>query len=517
MPNLNNSQKVRFFPMFPYGLCSHIATTLEGKNTYASRITLIGAEDDFLEQGDRRHKNNLKRVQYLTKLGYVRDTKYTCGSPSELRRFRMLTQDGICALATAPQTISAEDVFDVPNDGDIKGKLNCDGLSLSAPLQNYLDTLAVSNNASAQKAFASLLLQAVRAEVLTPFAYAAKEARAVNISTTGYSLNQLYNIWRISHINAMFRANGHLTNLDRRPYDTGFAVDGITSPQSYADYIEKRGHTPASISYFALNKWYQNNPDYYTITQTEPAPGEAAYRRWLATPVFYDSIEMRRIDKRMDDEKKPELKGSKQTLFAIYAGVAFGKKCNYICYHGKPGPFKWIKYREENTIYKTVTAIHRMKTANPDIPWRDSVEYGLYFCSSQYQFAAIFDKTIEKHKKKQKCDSFDTDEPFTSLHAVPVNDSGTFELLLLMEMAPVEAENRIYNKLETMDEHFIRTGNPIYPFLYKNRRVFLGHLMDIRKINYALVDYLNGHRFHICCLPEQFAYYRQLFPDLEFL
>lgn len=41
--------------------------------------------------------------------------------------------------------------------------------------------------------------------------------------------------------------------------------------------------------------------------------------------------------------------------------------------------------------------------------------------------------------------------------------------------------------------------------------------MDISKINEALVEYLNGRKFHICCFTEQAKWYRMLFPDVQIL
>ena len=310
----------------------------------------------------------------------------------------------------------------------------------------------------------------------------------------------------------MFRSNGFLTNLDRRPYDTHFLFDGIDSLASYSKYIRKYGYTPAALTYYSLSKWYAENPGFYKITQRYPDESEEAKQAWLHTPAFYATRELPNFN---DRESLPA-RGSQKKINAIFIGLAMGKKMNYLCYHGHSGPVKWLQKREVRAKEEMQRVIQHMKMLNPEMTNQESVDFALYFCSSHHQFKALFGRTIERHKKGL-CKNFLMDKPFVSIHAIPVNDCGTVLLWCLMEMSPMEIEARIRNSLIDMDIGFQYQVDYHYPLTYKGRRVFLGYTMDISKINRALEDYLDGSNFYIACFPEQAKWYKLLFPDLTIL
>ncbi len=100
---------------------------------------------------------------------------------------------------------------------------------------------------------------------------------------------------------------------------------------------------------------------------------------------------------------------------------------------------------------------------------------------------------------------------------VPVNDSGTGLLYLLMEKTPLETERTLHIALCKMNQCIERVTDTTYPLTYNGERVFSGYTMDIHKIHDALEDHLNGLDFHICCFPDQVSWYRKLFPEKEFL
>ncbi len=81
------------------------------------------------------------------------------------------------------------------------------------------------------------------------------------------------------------------------------------------------------------------------------------------------------------------------------------------------------------------------------------------------------------------------------MHAIPVNDSGTFLLWCLLEFSPMETEEVLRNSLMDRSDDFHFQSNNIYPLTYKGKRVFLGYTMDIAKINRALEDHLDGANF----------------------
>ncbi len=522
MPKPIFVKKVSFLPYFPYGFCSRLATNIEGMNRFASLATTLNIPGDYedtetFEQASKsNYTNKVRRSKALCDRKQARNARRKCGTPIEERSFRFLTKKGLNDFLYPPDGTTAEMEITEPNDGNKKGILNCDSLGPCSELRTVLTDLASSDSTEDQKAFSNLLLKAVMHDVVTPLSYAMPLAPDVDINATKYSQNQTYNIWRLSHVYAMFRANGHLTNLDRRPGCPDYSVDGICNDVTYEKYLLKNGHTPASITYYALSRWYNEHPDFYTFTQTEPSPDEAAKARWLNTPAFYDVADISLILNKNKATKTKTIMGNSRTLYSIAMGLALGKNCNYVCYHSKTEPFKWLSKRESLTKAELEQAVREMKTINTEIQSPISVDYGLYFCASAYQFEALFEKTIQQHKEKRSA-SFPTDTPFISLHTIPVNDSGTFLLWCLMETSPIETEKRLCNTLVSWDIGFEHSTNYYYPLLYQGRRVFPGHTMDVGKINRVLVDYLNGEKFYISCFPEQVVYYRRLFPDLPFL
>lgn len=521
MANENLEKKFRFLPFLPYGFCSTLATTITGrKNPYASEI-LIGDGDDNSEACSKRHRENtVARAKYLTHRKFTRDAKRSCGTPSREYSFRFLTKAGLLALVECPEEVTLDTMRHTENDwegdGEIKEEYKSNRLLASADLRDYLYDAIDAEEEDGSSDFADLLLEAVMAGAVTPMTYAMAMTPKAKITTSKYSQHQLYSIWRLSHVAAMFHANNYLTWIDRRPYDTGFAIDGIKGKDSYDAYVQKHGYTPAALSYYALSNWYKNNPGYYRLTQQYPDGSPAAKDAWLRTPVFYGINELPYVETPADDDTDDTIRSNDKTSYPVAIGLAMGRKHNFLCYHGKPGSFKWLKKREARTKENMERVIHAMKTHNPEIEGNVSVEFGLYFCASHYQFAALFERTIERHKSGLKA-NFTTDAPYTSLHAIPVNDSGTCLLWCLMESSPIETEMRICNTLVSWDIGFSHQTNHYYPLTYDGKWVFAGYTMDISKINHALIDYLDGKQFYICCFPDQAVWYRQLFPGIQIL
>lgn len=522
MKKKKNAQKVRFLPYIPYGYCSKLATTIEGKTNPTATALLTGEDADqaiCLNQAHR--KNNLDKARYLCDLNYAKDSKMMCGTPKEPRNFRSLTKYGIRAMMAIPDYIPMEEQVEDEEqtqgyNGNIKGSQYYSQSHTAAELRELLHTYATSDKEEDQLEFRHLLLESVQQGYCTPLSYGLRIANQIKTSLSKYSHNQTYNIWRLSHIITMFRANDHLTYLDRRPHDTGFAIDGITSKESYDAYVKKYGMTMAAYSYYTLTNWYGDNPGYYQITQRYPDETEEAKRAWIQTPAFYYTKELPPSDDKPTAYEAGNIKESYTTLHHIHIGLATGKHVNYLCYHGKPGEFKWLPQREERAKVETQKAVARMKTQNPDLTCNDHVDFALYFCSSHHQFNALFERTINRHAKKQK-GNFLTDDPFTSMHAIPVNDSGTFLLWCLLEFSPMETEEVLRNSLMERSDDFHFQSNNIYPLTYKGKRVFLGYTMDIAKINRALEDHLDGANFYIGCFPEQIAWYQRLMPGHEYL
>lgn len=517
-----NLQKARLIPYFPYGFCSQTATTLEGlRNPYARRLRLGNDEQEVLEACKKTKRKYTDKVNYLIQKGLVRESGWKCGTPTTTKAFRALTKAGLAISTEVPLEKAGEDEEDdeaklTDHNGKIKvQKPRCTTKDVE-DLQELLDIYGEGENDSDQEMFDSILLEAVIDGLAMPLAKAYPLIQDTKIITRKYSKNQLLSIWRTSHISTMFRLCYTLTYLDRRHYDTGFAIDGIYDEQSYQAYISKHGHTVASTTYYALTKWYGEHPGYYQIIQRQPDESEDAKMAWLETPAFYLTKELPRFERNTIVNDLTAMYGSKQKINATAIGLAAGKKQNYICYHGTPNEFKWDKRKEQYTKHTVEGSIHKMRTQNPAIQYNDKANHGLIFCSSHHQFTAIFDRTIERHKKKLKGNPL-TDEPYVSLHAIPVNDCGCYLLWHLMEASPGETEMTICKRLVGAVPQFDHQTNLTYPLTYDKVNVFVGHTMDIKKINQALEDYLDGKKFYLVCFPEQIKWYRKLFPDITIL
>ncbi len=517
----NYSRKIRFLPYFPYGFCSKLATTIEGKdNPFATMILLGDDPDDIIKQSDKHRKKGLDRARYLCEKKYAVDTMRACGTPPQKRNFRYLKKKGLTVLMEAPDEAATEGDEDAPETSELNGIIKVDhfrsGSLASADLRELLLDLAGSDDPSDQAYFNEILLDAVKEERLTPLSCAVHLIQATKINPSKYSPNQQYSIWKQSHIQAMFLANNHLTYLDRRPYDTGFAIDGITDEESYQTYIQKYGHTMASTTYYTLNTWYKNNPGHYQITQRTPDESQEAKDTWLRTPSYYSTRELPIFDTKKQITMGTDTSGNQRVVNTIHIGLVTGKNVNYVCYHGKTGEFKWLPKREEAVKTEIEQSVHLMKTRCPEMTCKEAVDFALYFCSSRHQFLALFERTKQKHIPHKKLD-YPTNKPYASMHAVPVNDSGTFQLWCLAEWTPLETESGIHESLIEMKPGLEYYPNTTYPLIYNGKRVFSGYTMDIQKINLALEDHLDGHDFYIACFSDQMPWYKILFPGKTFL
>ena len=296
------TKKVRFLPYLPYGYCSRLAITMEGKNNpFAAVFRSFNEPEGLVAQSDQYRKAALKRTRLLFQKGYAKDSKCSCGNPTRERSFGHLTKLGLAVLIEALDEA-------INDEGEAANKLNAHNGKIKenhfrSGSQSSIDlreSLAATAELEDKALFNETLLSAVMNGQVTPLTQAIAIANDAKINFTKYSANQRYNIWRLSHIQAMFLANNYLTYMDRRPYDTGFAIDGIFDEKSYNAYIQKYGLTLPAYTYKALTEWYKNNPGFYRITQQYPDESDEAREEWLTTPAFYAAQELP-----YNDSKKP--------------------------------------------------------------------------------------------------------------------------------------------------------------------------------------------------------------------
>ena len=463
-----------FFPFLPYGLCSKYATNISHQDNPYARMLLLGKNPDAtVKAAESFRKNMLDRTRYMCDMGFATEQIRACGSPATDHIFRYLTQKSLATLTDFPISV-------------LRQMSLCD--------------------------FPSTVLDGQ----FSPLASGIGQAESIHISTSGISKNQLYAIWRQSHMQAMFLANRHLTCLDRKPYGSGIILGPIQDEASYQRYIRQRGNTLLAYSYRTLSDLYANNPDLYTITQQHLDDSNKAYDEWLRTPALYLRNELPDVPPGNSNGQNTRLYGSKQAMYRTDIGIAVGRRVNYACYHTHPSTFRWNKKREQATKTELARAIRFMHDQSPHLPYKQSVDFALLFCPTRHQFFNIFKSTIERHKagKSTPCP---VDGPYTSTHIIPINDTGTYMLRRFLEDSPESLRMSCTNYLLESDDRFGDSVNYFYPLTYNGKRVFAGYAMDIKRIHKALVDHLNGLDFYILCYPEQLPWYRMLFPNKTFL
>lgn len=469
---LLNVHYLPFYAYLPYGICSKYATNISAQhNPFASMLLLGYDPDATVKAAEAYRKNTLDRSRYMITKGWVTEQHRPCGSLSQDQIFRTLTKDGLSILTDYPNNIS------------------------------FLDILPVTD----------------RKVPISPLATGFKQAQTIRITTSGLSPNQLYTIWCQSHIQAVFRANGYLTCLDRKPYGSGIMLGPIKDEASYGRYVKQHGNTLLAYTYRTLSDFYTSTPGSYTITQVYPDTSRQTYDDWLHTPALYLRNELPDVaPDNGSDQGMTKLYGSKQTMYRTDLGVAMGRRINFACYHTHPSTFRWIKKRETATKIELDRAIRFMYTQSPHLHYKPSVDFALLFCPTRHQFFSIFKSTIERHKagKSTHCP---VDGPYTSTHIIPINDTGTYMLRRFLEDSPESLRLSCTNYLLESDDRFGDSVNYFYPLTYNGKRVFAGYAMDIKRIHKALVDHLNGQDFYILCFPEQVPWYRMLFSGKTFL
>lgn len=513
-------KKVRLFTFLPYGFCSKDATIIAGKNNeYAASFHLGDDPAAFLDYYENYKKNIRDKALYLIDKGYAKNVKRSCGTPPQVRSFRILTQKGLAILTDAPDVlpegtpISSEpkDYTESKNDGYFRSNS-----ATAISLRQMLIELAQSDDPADQKEFDTILADAVMNGDVTALTEAIALANSAVISMDKYSSNQRYRIWCLSHIVAMFASWGFLTYLDKRPYDTHFAIDRITDEASLQTYLSKHGNAVPALIFRTLNRWYSNNPGFYRITQQYPDESLEAKEDWLATPAFYSADELPMCADAQHASSKEDILGSQQRFFSSYLGLAVGEKVNYAVFHANPGEFKWYPGREERARRELEKAIARMKAQNPEISCPDNVNFALYFCTSYHQFLAFFAASNKKQKKPYRTKHI-VNDTYLEMFVVPVNDSGAALLNCLLNFGADVTEREISESLIRTSRRFSRCNRFCFPLYYDDKLVFCGHTMNVRKIHQALHFYNEGYRFSIACFPDQVSWYKHLFPEAQFI
>lgn len=521
MKNNKATMKNRLSLLLPYGFVSKY--TLAFIPPFSNDATCIYDPNRPLAELElackKARENRLCSIKRMENIGLIQSVNWKCGTSAHIKRpFYMLTKMGMTTLAGAP-----DGEMDINQIIGLEGK--CAQLSRyrSYSKESLMVRQEVFSAAERRAfgpaenmAFNAELLYAIRMGECTPLSAALPELCGYTYNTAKYSQNQLYAVWRNSHINAMFQTNGFLTFVDRRQYDCGFKLDGIASETGLDTYTSKHGMTAAAISHIALTRWYRDHPSANCYTNSVCNIPPIPHDQWCRTPSFYTTRELPGYDGLTKLEDKKARTSEFTSSLHSFTGIVIGTKLNYICYHAKPGTFTWNYHMEKTTKKNIEDAIQKMNEKSSIQTASTSADNAIIFCTSHYQFLSIFVRTTERHAKGQS-GSYATNQPYRTINIIPVNDSGAFLLRCLALSSPYEVMTNIRNHLLDASEHFRYNENRVYPVTYDYRNVFIGHTMDVNLINMAYEDYLDGRRFYISCFPEQAMWYRKLMPECELL
>ena len=166
-----------------------------------------------------------------------------------------------------------------------------------------------------------------------------------------YTGHQYYRLWKLSNIEALFRINGFLTSIDRRPFDNAWEDDEKTPAHNEAGERNESADAEKetnkenkkdiewndksnAISFFdfcssTIKKWYSLNPESYYFSDPFKRLTEAEIIEWSRTPAFYPAHEIPGFGKEIKTENDMKASGAKNSLRFNFMGLGIGKNCNF--------------------------------------------------------------------------------------------------------------------------------------------------------------------------------------------
>ncbi len=362
--------------------------------------------------------------------------------------------------------------------------------------------------------FIKMLMRTIARGDATLMAYGDVPASAVDFVSQGSNGHQQYRAWKISNINTMFRANGFLTNLDRRPICIADKQpelnESATNMKSFYDHCNNtltHWYDSMEESFLFSYPWAKMQDGLTFGNQTLP---------WEQVPTFYATTEFPGFANSsaasIDTE---ELTSAANVIRYNLTGVAIGLKHNYLVYHTRPHHTPLNEKREENTC---LTAQYNLEILNEEYPIfgaKREIRNAIIFCPSVKQFKTLFTNIGKKMGHKPVMNP--TNGVFDTMSIVPINNSGTAQLRKLMVASPIECETELVYRLTEVNPNLRRTNDPLFQLSYESTPVHVAHFMCYDKLYKIWKYYKSGQKFFVMCYPEQVKYLRQLFPDAEFL
>ena len=523
-------KNVRFSYFLPYGMISRellsLATSIAPESVIPYSLT-IPMQDRISRCASMGASNSQGRTRMRLGGFLGEDTKRFGSGPNDKFSYFALTHSGLFQVTGTPDAVKklirSDDQYEddwmvssSANDSNKKGVLYRTRRDLQA-LVNFLYDCRISHNhddPEMQDAYNTLFWDAVKNGDLTILSHYMNLAKLVNVSYSQKNGWQEYQQWRLTNINAMFRLNGFLCHLDRRPIETKWAFTGSEGEINPNDLFAKRAFNIPAFTQYALTDFYRNNPDAYSFDR--PLASLSAERdKWLSTPAFYGIGELPGM--------KPDFRetgfiatGQQNIIRHTCVGVGIGTQRNYIIYHTKPKKELWRNGIEKTTATAVQSLIDQYSLKNPVVGAGRNIKNALIFYHTKNQFRALFNDILSNDPKDKIYSNYGY--PYSTVNLISFDGAGIQQLRALMLSNPVDYISAIiYSVLQSNPAEFQRTNDPIYPLSYRGKPVFFAHDMEFFRLRTALRDYVSGRRFYVSCYPNQAVTLNGIMPEAEFL
>lgn len=518
MRNFKFDRNVRFSYFLPYGYISTQALSLAVPANDMSYV-IFDADTD-MERREQickiNYQSRLRSLRIMADLGYIVQEKKSRGDKAwEVLTIYRLTRAGLYLLTNTPDAnVEQERLDNIPR---IQNR-NKNELTYTSPNPQFQIARQVlydiASNPDATDAdkqlFDSLLLESVESDGIGILATEPYLAEKVN---PGYNprADVFLKGWKLMNTEALFRANGYLTTIDRRHYPVPESKKELDSePTNVYDFCCK-----------TLKQWYHKHPSSYLYTLPLESYGEQIESQWKNLPAFYPISEIDDTLIEISIGRAINEKKSTKSYRHMCLGVAVGKEKNYIVHHTRNGSTPWGELIEKNTAESVQVRLNQANQKEPIFGAKRHIREAIMICPSTKHFYALFEGTkqsdVAENKRKYRIGA-----PYESVCIVPVNPSGAMQLRGLLESSPRSFEKAICQYLLQYEgfnqrKHSMDMDDYVFSLDYKGTPVLIAQAMDWQKLAIARDLYEEGRKFYVSCYPEQAKYLRTIMPNAQFL
>lgn len=510
-------KNVRFSYFLPYGFISPMALELSVDIPGAAYTDYEpnGNIENRIDICEKAHRRRIDALYYMEQYGYIESVMLRTRE-AVIRAYR-LTKPGFYLLTNTPDPETELQRWHhskQPKKRNRKEQAYLPSDKQSETIRQLLYDKATKKHTSKENRalFDDLFFESFMTAHLTPLATEPYLAKRVSMYTNLKS-NQIYTAWRLTNIEALFRALGCLTSIDRNHIDLRRKEKTSFDPFDDNSKIDIQAFTQ-----WTLEQWYTYHPD--ALTFNNPKPGSVSRNTWEATQSFYALTDLPGFESVITNEANMNLRGSNSIMRHSSLGLAVGSTTNYLVYHTKPKGFSWAINIERFVAKAAQQALDLAAKNRSVLGAKREVRNAIIVCPTVHQFAALFKVEMPSTQQLKKYDRVDA--PFNSASIVPINHSGIMQLRLLLLANPITYEAAAVRNFLTLPGFVQRpkgideTDN-IFPLLYNGKPVLLAQLMEYQKLYWALQKYNQGKRFYVICYPEQVKFIKKIMPEVEFL